>query len=107
MQKAFAEILFDNVRAGLLDMWCSESRVALVAWDRRQPSGDRLCWQNKRSDTGIVINAARVGRMYLSAIEELPAYSDIQGFSFQKNDPGLAELREQIARFRPTIQGGQ
>lgn len=104
MQKALAKILFDNVRAGLIEMWCSESRVYLVAWDRK-PDCERLCWQDTKSDTDIIVNATQVGRMYISAVQQLPDYSDTQQYQQSEDDKGLARLREQVTRFRSTLQG--
>lgn len=100
IQKAFAEILFDNVRAGLIVQWCSEVRTVLVAW---APAADGLCWQDEGTDTRIVINTAEVGRVYLSAVHQLPDYCDTQKHQEIRDEKRIDELREQVARFRSTL----
>ena len=102
LRKSLAAILFDNVRSGLLYQWCAEVRVVLVAWDGR-PFKPRLYWPTNGSETSLTINAAEVGRLYISAVQQLPEYCDTQKHQQVGEEQQTEALRNQIASFRATL----
>lgn len=99
IDKGLAEILYDNVYAGLKISWCSIIHILLVVRHDAMFGSDCICSQDPFQENVLVINALKVAEAYISAVNGLPEYSRTK----RRKKPDKVEAhnpqREQVARF--------
>lgn len=96
-----AEVLYDNVRAGLIKQWCSHTGVRLFAFNRVLGTVIKKVAFKVINENILGISAPAIAKLYIETVDGLPEYFETEQHRYEDNHDvsrdKVSEVLEQMA----------